>query len=139
VQVLIAIAVEVLLIRYIIDVMHYERNLCENIVKTIMGKKDSLGSRQDMQDLDIRRELWLNEPRRRGDSFFMPEPIFILSAVEKANFLSVLEKLKTPTNYVSALHKRVADGKLRYMKSHDFHVLMQQVWKDNYITLLLKA
>jgi hypothetical protein len=69
----------------------------------------------------------------------MPEPIFILSAVEKANFLSVLEKLKTPTNYVSALHKRVADGKLRYMKSHDFHVLMQQVWKDNYITLLLKA
>jgi hypothetical protein len=53
VQVLIAIAVEVLLIRYIIDVMHYERNLCENIVKTIMGKKDSLGSRQDMQDLDI--------------------------------------------------------------------------------------
>jgi hypothetical protein len=90
--------------------MHCEKNLCKNIVKTIMGKKDSLGSRQDMEDLDIRRELWLHESRRRGESFFIPEPSYTLSIEEKTTFLSVIEKLKTPTNYVSALHKRVAMG-----------------------------
>jgi hypothetical protein len=114
-----------LLIRHILDVMHCEKNLCENIVKTIMGKKDSPGSRQDMQDLDIWKELWLQEAQRRGGSFFIPEPTYTLSTTEKAKFISVLENPKIPTNYVSALYKKVADGKLRYMKSHDFHVLMQ--------------
>jgi hypothetical protein len=28
---------------------------------------------------------------------------------------------------VGSIHKRLADGKLQYMKTHDYHVLMQQV------------
>ena len=79
-------------------------------MKTNMGKKDSPGSRQDMQDLDIRKELWLQEARRRGVSFFKPEPTYTLSTAERAKFISVLENLKTPTNYDSALYERVADG-----------------------------
>jgi len=41
--------------------------------------------------------------------------------------MEIIRSLKTPTNYVAAIHKCLEEGKLRYMKSHDFHVLMQQV------------
>jgi hypothetical protein len=85
-----------LFIRHILNVMHCEKNLCENIVKTIMGMKDSPRSRQDLQDLNIRQESWLQEACRRGDLFFMPEPSYTLLPAKKAKFLSVIEKLKTP-------------------------------------------
>jgi hypothetical protein len=35
-----------LLIRYLLDAMHCEKNLCENITKTVLGMKDSYGSRE---------------------------------------------------------------------------------------------
>jgi hypothetical protein len=73
-------AVQMLLIRHILDVMHCEKSLCKNMVKTIMGKKDSPGSRQDLEDLDIRQELWLQEARKGGDSFFMPGPSYNLTS-----------------------------------------------------------
>ena len=41
--------------------------------------------------------------------------------------MSIVSSIRTPTNYVGAIHKRLQDGKLQYMKSHDYHVLMQQV------------
>jgi hypothetical protein len=45
--------VQMFLIRHILNVMHFEKNLCENIMKTVMHKKDNSGLRQDMEDLDI--------------------------------------------------------------------------------------
>jgi hypothetical protein len=41
--------------------------------------------------------------------------------------LDIIKSPKTPLHYVGAIAKAVEDGKLRYMKSHDFHVLMHQV------------
>jgi hypothetical protein len=119
--------VQSLLIRHILDVMHCEKNLCENMVKTIFGRKESPGSRIDCKNLRIRPELWLQNPRRHGDAFFMPEGSYVLTTAERKEFLEIIEDLKTPTNYAGNLASRVSDGKLRYMKSHDFHVLMQQV------------
>jgi hypothetical protein len=61
----------------------------------------------------------------------MPEPSYTLSPNEKARFLSIIEKLKTFTNYVSALYKRVGNGKLRYMKSYDFMYSCNRYAKGN--------
>jgi hypothetical protein len=41
--------------------------------------------------------------------------------------MDIIRELKTPSHYVGAIAKCVEEGKLRYMKSHDFHVLMHQV------------
>jgi len=47
---------------------------------------------------------------------------------KKRTFLQIIKHLKTPTHYVIALHTRVVrDGKLRGLKSHDYHAMMQQV------------
>lgn len=42
-----------------LDVMHCEKNLSENILKTLFGMNDSPGSRQDVEYLQMRQELWL--------------------------------------------------------------------------------
>ena len=100
---------------------------CENILKTLFGMNDSPGSRQDVQDLNIREELWLQPARRQGDEFYMPHAPYILKPQERRQFVQIVSNIRTPTNYVGAIHKRLVDGKLQYMKTHDYHVLMQQV------------
>jgi hypothetical protein len=116
-----------LLIRYLLDAMHCEKNLCENVTKTVLGMKDSYGSRQDMRKQEIRRELWLRPAENSRDSFHVPNAPYILKGSEKTRVMDIIRNLKTPSNYVGAIHKCLEDGKLRYMKSHDYHVLMHQV------------
>lgn len=119
--------VQKLLIHHVLDPMHCEKNLCENMMKTIWGTKDSFGSRQDMESLSIRRDLWLQPTQNARNEFKMPEAPNILNAAEKTSVMQIIKSLKTPSNYVGAIHKCLEDGKLRYLKSHDFHVLMHQV------------
>lgn len=107
--------------------MHCEKNLCENIVKTLLGMNDSPGSRRDAEDLGIREEIWLQAPQRQQDQFYMPHAPFILNPNERREFIAIVSNIRTPTNYVGSIHKRLVDGKLQYMKTHDYHVLMQQV------------
>ena len=75
----------------------------------------------------MRPHLWLQEPRQAREEYFMPDAPYILKENEKKEVLKVIHELQTPTNYVGALHKKLSDGKLRGLKSHDYHILMQQV------------
>ena len=96
-------------------------------MKTLMGMKDSAGSRIDAEDLGIREEIWLQPPRRRQDEYYMPHAPFLFKPEERKEFVKIVSKIRTPSNYVGSIHKRLEDGKLQYMKTHDYHVLMQQV------------
>ena len=116
-----------LLERHILDTMHCEKNLCENIVKTLLGMHDSLGSRLDAEEMGIREEIWLQPPQRERDQYYMPHPPCVMSASERREFVAIISNIRTPSNYVGSIHKRLVDGKLQYMKTHDYHVLMQQV------------
>ena len=92
---------------------------------------NSPGSRQDVQDLNIQQEIWLQPPQRQGDEYYMLHAPYILKPNERREFVHIVSSIRTPTNYVGAIHKRLQDGKLQYMKSHDYHVLMQQVRHSN--------
>ena len=116
-----------LLERHVLDVMHCEKNLCENIVKTLWGMNDSLGSRIDAHELGIREEIWLQESRRRQDEYYMLQAPYMFKPHERKEFVAIISNIRTPFNYVGSIHKRLMDGKLQYMKTHDYHVLMQQV------------
>jgi hypothetical protein len=82
--------------------------------------KDSYGSRQDMRKYEIRRELWLRSLENNRDNFHIPSAPYILKGVEKTRVMDIIRNLKTPSNYVGAIHRCLEDGKLRYMKSHGF-------------------
>jgi hypothetical protein len=39
---------------HVLEVMHCEKNICENILKTLFGEKDSSNVRADLQAMNIR-------------------------------------------------------------------------------------
>lgn len=96
-------------------------------MKTLFGEKDTPSTRVDMQVRNIRSHLWLQSASPNNDRFFIPDVSYVLSSEDRAMFLLTLKSLKTPTNYVSSLHKRISKGKLSGLKSHDYHILMQQI------------
>ena len=106
--------------------MHCEKNICENLLRTLFGEIDGVKSREDMRARGIQNHLHL---QRNGDgnTYFKPDAPYVLTKEHRLEFLSVLSDLKFPSNYVGPLRQRIQDGKLRGLKTHDFHVLLQQV------------
>jgi hypothetical protein len=46
---------------------------------------------------------------------------------EQLSFFDTMANLKVPTRYASRLKKDIVKGRLGAMKSHDYHVLFQQI------------
>ena len=119
--------VQDLLIRHTLDVMHGEKNLCENIIKTLFGETDFPQGRLDFKAMGVRFDLWLRQTQGTDGRQFMPHAPYVLLPRAKTDMLGVIGSMKVPTNYADAIYKRVSDGRLRFLKSHDFHVLVQHV------------
>ncbi|XP_020080549.1 uncharacterized protein LOC109704193 [Ananas comosus] len=119
------------LLRHNLDVMHIEKNVFENVYGTlanIEGKsKDNLSARLDLQDLNIRAEL---HPENRGSNrLYLPPACYALSRDEKKIFYTFLKSIKVPDGYAGNISRsvNVTKGKMFGLKSHDCHILMQQL------------
>ncbi|TYK11037.1 transposase [Cucumis melo var. makuwa] len=113
-----------------LDVMHIEKNVCAHLIGTLLdipGKtKDGVKSRLDLVELNIRSEL---APQVGEKKIFLPPTCYTLSRAEKLSFCKTLSELKVPEGYSSNIQSLVSltDLKLYGLKSHDHHVLMQQL------------
>ena len=114
-------------VRHLLDPMHCEKNVCENLIRTLLGETDGVKSREDLRVHGIRRHLHL-QPNLDGVTYFMLDAPYVLKREEKEEFFKTLREIKFPTNYVGSLKQRLEDGKLSGLKTHDFHILMQQVF-----------
>ncbi|KAK3206781.1 hypothetical protein Dsin_020827 [Dipteronia sinensis] len=78
-------------IRHILDVMHVEKNICDNVVGTLLnieGKtKDTLKARLDLEDLNIRKELHLLQ---QGNGFLKPPVTYTLTLKERREYCQFL-------------------------------------------------
>ena len=116
-------------VRHCLDVMHIEKNVCMNIIGTLLevpGKnKDGMSTRLDLVEMNLRPEL---APVRRGSRMYIPAACYTLSKEEKYRFCKTLSGIKVPEGYSSNIRSLVSleDLKLNGLKSHDCHVLMQQ-------------
>jgi hypothetical protein len=119
--------VQYLLIRNMLDVIHCAMNLAKNFLKTIMEKKDTVKVRRDLQRKGIRRHLWLLPNPRRGGKMYKPAAPYVLSDEDFNEFAWTLEALRTPLGYSSVFGKEIRKKKFGGLKSHDYHVLMQQL------------
>ncbi|XP_065848265.1 uncharacterized protein [Euphorbia lathyris] len=119
-----------LLIRHNLDVMHIEKNVCDNVLGTLMnieGKtKDTLKSRYDLVNMGIRHEL---HPVLMGNKVRVPMARYVLSDKDKEALCKMLVDLKTPDGYLSKISRcvNVKDRKISGMKRHDCHVFLQQL------------
>ncbi|XP_058191435.1 uncharacterized protein LOC131308510 [Rhododendron vialii] len=114
-----------------IDVMHCEKNFSENIVGTMLGidgkNKDTDKARKDLEDKGIRKDLWLTQ--RPDGSYVKPCASFALTLKEKEAFFEFLKSVKYPDGYAANISRSVnsTNGRLTGLKSHDYHILIQQI------------
>ena len=113
-------------LRHTLNAMHCEKNLCENLIRTLFGETDGARSREDMRARGIRQHLHLRR-NADGQSYFKPDAPYVLTKEEQQEFLTTLRDMRFPSNYVTALGRRIQDGKLKGLKTHDYHILLQQV------------
>ena len=88
--------------------------------------KDGLITRQDLVEMDMRVQLHL---RFDGKKICLPLACHTLSKKQKMSFCQCLRRVKVPQGYSSNIKSLVSinDLKLVGLKSHDRHVLMQQL------------
>lgn len=115
-----------LLMRHNLDVMLIEKNVCDNIVGTLLNdpnkSKDTAKARLDLQDLNIRKELWLRE---RNGKYEKPHANYTLSKTECAKFCDFIKSVRLPDGYASNISRCVMNSNtLGGMKTHDCHVLL---------------
>lgn len=115
-------------LRHNLDMMHIEKNVCENLIFTLLndsGKsKDHLKARKDLEAMDIRPDLWPDENGK------YPLAVFTMTNVGKNAFLKTLKNITVPDGYSSNISRCIDlnTNKLSGMlKSHDFHILLEQL------------
>ncbi|XP_062024123.1 uncharacterized protein LOC133740203 isoform X2 [Rosa rugosa] len=120
-----------LLLRHNLDMMHIEKNICESIIGTLLnmkGKtKDNLNSRKDLKEMGISKKL-----RQKNDGSSSSKgktPPYVFLKKEKQIFCKRVFSLRPPDGYSLNIGSRVSLEELKIfnLKSHDCHVLIQQV------------
>ena len=104
--------------------MHVEKNICDSIIK---GKtKDEINARKNLVEMGVRFEL---QPQPHGKRTYLPPACHTLSKSQKISFCGCLRGVKVPQGYSSNIKSLVSmeDLKLIGLKSHDCHVLMQDL------------
>lgn len=119
------------LLRHNLDVMHIEKNVCDSVLGTLMnldGKtKDHIKARLDLQEMGIRHEL--HPIVQDNNKVYLPPACFSMDKKEKDIFCRVLKKVKVPDGYAANISRCVElkPPKVFGLKSHDCHILMQQL------------
>lgn len=113
-------------VRHVLDVMHCEKNLSDSLLRMLFGELDTPFVRMDLENRRIRKHLWLRPIGETG-RLYMPDAPYVLSPEDKQMFLDTLRGLKMPSKYCSNLYSKVSQGKLKGLKSHDLHVMLQQI------------
>lgn len=118
-------------LRHNLDVMHIEKNVCESICGTLLemdGKsKDNYKSRLDLKAMGIRPDL--HPISKDSGKVYLPPASFTMSRSERTMFCEILQKVKVPDGYASNISRcvQLKPPKLLGLKSHDYHILMQQL------------
>ena len=106
------------------------KNVCDSIIGTLLSIKgktnDGINARKDLVEIGVRLEL---QPQPHGKRTYLPPACHTLSKFEKISFCGCLRGFKVPQGYSSNIKSLVSmeDLKLMGLKSHDCHVLMQDL------------
>ena len=117
-----------LLLPHNLDVMHIEKNICENILWTLLkveGKtKDTTNARLDLHDMNIRPQY---HGVQQGTSLKFPKAHYVMTEKHRVEFCKFLKGVKFPDGYAANLAKSIsADGTkvVGKLKMHTCHVLL---------------
>lgn len=110
--------------------MHVEKNVSDTLLSILMHNaksKDGLKARKDLEDMGIRSNL---HAQIRGKRTYLPPAAYWLSKEEKQKFCRRLSKFRGPDGYCANISNCVTldPPGIGGLKSHDHHVLMQNLF-----------
>jgi len=70
------------MVRHMFDVMHCEKKLAINVLKTILGEKDTKKVQHDLQALGINQFLWLKLHPTKFGEIIMPTASWVMPKKE---------------------------------------------------------
>ncbi|XP_061344016.1 uncharacterized protein LOC133289989, partial [Gastrolobium bilobum] len=116
------------LLRHNLDVMHIEKNVCDNIIFTLLNdsskSKDHLNARRDLKVMGCKHDLWPD------DNGKYPLAIYTMNNQGKKMFLSTLRNISVPDGYASNISRCIDVDSMRLngmLKSHDCHILIEKL------------
>ena len=118
------------MLRHNLDIMHIEKNVCENIINTLLGmgkkSKDNYASHKDLEHLGIRKAL---QPVPVGEQFDLPAAPYAMDNEKKKLFCEICKEARFPDGCASDIRRNVLvkQKKIVGLKSHDNHILLQQL------------
>ena len=118
--------VQKLRIRHTIDIMHVEKNVSASILGYLLGERDTVSVRKDMEAAGVNEELHLR-PRPGRGNYLKPHPPYSFKSEEQDAFLKQVKSVKVPSTYSAGMMRHVSQRKLHGLKSHDHHVLLQDI------------
>jgi hypothetical protein len=104
--------------------MHHEMNFVKNFLKIVIGEKDTLKVRRDLQHRGMKPHLWLTINPQRGRKMLKLIAPYVSTPSEFDTFATTIENLQTPSGRVSMMGKYIRKFFFGGLKSHDYHVLM---------------
>ncbi|XP_074324230.1 uncharacterized protein LOC141661146 [Apium graveolens] len=115
--------------RHNLDVIHIEKNICDNIIGTLLNiarkSKDHVNARYDLQEMGIRKDL---HPVESSDMSYVEisPAIFDMTNEEKDILCTVLKNAKLPHGCASNISRYVntKERKVTGYKSHDAHFML---------------
>ncbi|GJR70495.1 uncharacterized protein Tco_0016560 [Tanacetum coccineum] len=101
----------------------------ESLMGTLLmndKSKDTNKARQDLEELKIRKELWLIH--KGNGKFLKPHPIYSFTPEKRRKFCEFIKGVKLPDGFGSNFKPKVTDNdNIIGMKSHDCHIMMQRL------------
>jgi hypothetical protein len=114
-----------------LDVMHIEKNVMDNMLGTILDiprkTKDDLAVRTDLMEMGLRHKL---HPFTVDDGrTYMLTACHTISKDDKTHFFKVIRNVRVLDGYVFNVSRcvKLKECTISGFKSHDSHVLMQQL------------
>jgi len=99
----------------------------------MIGEKDIVKVKRDLQRRSMKQHLWLVINLQRGGKMLKPAAPYVLRPSEFDIFATTIENLQTPLRHVSRMGKYIKKKNFGSLKSHEYHVLMQQFLPKHYV------
>jgi hypothetical protein len=115
-----------------LDVMHIEKNVCENSLCTLLNvpskTKDTHNARLYLYDMGIKQHLHLQE--KGNNSVSAPPAPFVLRKQQRVEICKFLKGIKFPDGYAANLARYISEDGARVvgkLKTHSCHILLQRI------------
>ena len=102
------------------------RNIAFSIVETLFGAYDIVSSCLDLEQPNICRNLWVEIC---GDGKYRnPIAPYVWTKEQHVQFLKLMSHTRFPTRYVSSnIRSQIENNSLRGLKTHDYHVIIEDI------------